>query len=243
MGMDAQAAGPLAAAAQQYQGQQGGGGQGIATLPPGQGGAGGNDMLSRLKPLLQQRMAQMQQAGGAQPPQQDMAGGSPQMPSLGGPPSGPIQMPQGAQPMPGGVEMSTPKPAWQQLQEQGIAGQGSAAANQAKLRELNGGAGAGGSMPFGGGDPMQAIRQKILDAAGAGAVRRDAKPGQGGVANSGGMPRGVRAGIPSPGSALPTQVADGAEGGMTQTANPPGGGAGGNARPRNGVRRGARVNY
>lgn len=84
------------------------------------------------------------------------------------------------------------KPAWQGLAEMGVGGQGSPAANQAMLAKLQaqkaggspsggivadgvgGPSSAGGAAPVGG---IQQLRQKVLDAAGAGAIARDARPG------------------------------------------------------------------
>lgn len=248
MGIDAQSAAPAIAASQAQQGGAGGAQQG-----------GQQALLARLMPLIQQRMQQQAQGQGhranfgpimradggtAENGWTSQTGGGTQPPQygMGRPTPLPVGLERPAEPG-GEAEMSTPQqPAWQQLAARGIAGQGSAEANKAKLAEMNG---AGGSMPSGGGDPMQALRQKIMDVAGAGAMRRDARPG-------GGMPRGVRAGIPSPGSAPPTpgeaQPVD-----MVgripveQPPNPPGGGvrggAGGNIRSRGGVQRGRRVNY
>ena len=164
---------------------------GGATPPGGLSGpggvAGGGDpasVLERLKPLLQARMQQQGQPVAQQMPAQvpDPAGG--QDPSAMTKP----QVPAGAGGGAGWDSMSAepnmaPKPVWQQLAERGIAGQGSAAENKAKLAEqlqavadnASGSLPAGAAPPMGGG--IQALRQKVLDAAGAGAIARDARPG------------------------------------------------------------------
>lgn len=232
MGMDAQSAAPAIAAASQAQ----------------QGGAGApqqNPMLARLMPLLQQRMQQqpgidqMNRGVRAMPASATPLGQQPN-PGLGG------GMRPGAEPAldpaSGGMVSAQPqKPAWQQLQEAGIGGQGSAAGNQAALAQLQGrqlgvpvespsggiiapdqvpGGGQGGGMSA---DPMVALRKKIMDAAGAGAVRGEA--------------RGAR---PTP-RPMPTQNIPAEE--PAPGAPPQGSGVGGNVRQRGAVQRGRRMAY
>lgn len=82
-------------------------------LNPG-GGASPPDMSAMVEKLKASPTFQAQVLQGADPQQAAEAAGAP--------------------PMPGGA--GAPKPAWQQLQEMGVGGQGSAAANKAKLAEI-----------------------------------------------------------------------------------------------------------
>lgn len=111
-------------------------------------------------------------------------------------------------PAPAGAAVATPKPAWQQLREQGISGQGSAAANKAAAAGLNAAPPSGPTMmptdPMG--PPGGGMARQIMP---AGMPPGPGGPGGGMMAIENQDPSGGRGFIPPDVNPLQSAIGDG----------------------------------
>lgn len=109
----------------------------LPVTPQGGGGFMPPDLMATVEKLKASPTFQAQVMGGANPQQAATAAGAAPLPGgAGGPGGDPGAMPAG-------------KPAWQQLQEIGIGGQGSAQANKAMLAERQAAQPSPGGIPVG----------------------------------------------------------------------------------------------